>query len=261
MALIDEQDGIYDIIPLLGLPAKYQGILFDTAFPQVFYFICIFIFPILFTPIFMKLKGVIMRKYENGYLNIEDDSIDLKKFFSRGIFSFLLTLGLLSTILNLNIIDLTLYVPEDYFSWGGTVEGIKYKPEVYTQLFFTVAPFVVGIWSIGWIIEDAGLIHFNLPSRDSKLFFEIEPAHMKYNSILKGYAGISALIYYIETILNIVSETGMENLLVSITLIISMIFSIGLSYLFYLKVTKPLATKILRKSLKEVDRITEMTYK
>ncbi len=126
-----------------------------------------------------------------------------------------------------------------------------------------IFPIVIGLWSVGWVMDDAGLIHYKLPGRDSKKHFEIEPTHLKYTVGLKTFAGVSAFLfflssasyYYINTPENFsnlffVSITGIETIFQAIP-----------AYLIYWNVLRPRTTKYLTRNLKEIERITEITFK
>ncbi|MFX1475603.1 MAG: hypothetical protein ACFFCO_09060, partial [Promethearchaeota archaeon] len=78
---------------------------------------------------------------------------------------------------------------------------LTYAPNYFFGVFNLIAPICVGLWSVGWAFEDAGLIHYSLPKGGLEEYFEIEPVHYRYNTLLGGYAGLSAFFFYLGALL------------------------------------------------------------
>lgn len=187
------------IIPISGLNQATHNLVFLFIWPIIGGFILALFFPIIFILLFRKVKQFIFGKFEDGYLNIEEDQIDFKIHLKRAIFTILLSIGLAATIMRL--IDPKLFISEmqyEYLQDEGT--PVRYSTDGFLGFLLILLPIVIGLWSIGWTMEDLGLLHYRLPEDDKIALFEIKPMHLKYTQILKGYAGISALIYYIEIV-------------------------------------------------------------
>jgi len=118
-----------------------------------------------------------------------------------------------------------------------------------------VLPIVVGLWSIGWILEDSGLIHYSLKKRLDQLF-EIEPIHLRYNSYLKGYSGISAIVFLVTLILYFSGIPGrtVDAVIVGFTPLIAILNSIPAYFVYALSINK---FNNLRKGLPEARKINE----
>ena len=71
-----------------------------------------------------------------------------------------------------------------------------------------VFPLAVGLWAVSWAMEDAGLMHYAFKSEDN---YEIEPIHIRYTSYLKGYAGISALMFVIQFTMYQANQNSLED--------------------------------------------------
>lgn len=157
------------------------------------------------SPLFLKVKKLILRKYNNMYIeNKTQLDIPFKKIISRAFYTFLLTIGLFSTLYKSGLMS-SLFDPR----------FIYYDEFLLLMISFPlILPFVVGIWAVGWALEDAGIMHYKFSNDKSNFFYEIEPVHYKYNSLIKGYAGISTIIYVIET--SIISSGGLAGSLAGV---------------------------------------------
>jgi len=141
-------------------------------------------------------------------------------------------------------------------------EGINLRfvlPVLMAITFVFVFPIVIGLWSVGWALEDSGLIHYSglegQKERWDKLF-EIEPIHLRYNGYLKGYAGISSMVFLISMGVYFAGFEGRAEDVLMIILIpaFSMIYTIP-SYIIY-GLTKG-KFEYLRKELPEAKRLAE----
>ena len=56
---------------------------------------------------------------------------------------------------------------------------VQYSSDGFLAVLLLLFPFSIGLWSIGWAMEDLGLIHYKLPEVDTPILFEIEPMHLK----------------------------------------------------------------------------------
>lgn len=159
-----------------------------------------FLFPRIFCPIFLKSKSKIRKRYKDAYIQTTPMILSKRKFLVRSIYMFLLTLGLLSFILPL--INPADWLPDGknaikYYEGDLGVPG-QYTMNVMNIIIMLIAPFAVGLWSIAWAMEDAGLMHYKFDDRKGRELYEIEPIHINYSSYLKGYAGISSIFFLIQ---------------------------------------------------------------
>jgi len=121
-----------------------------------------------------------------------------------------------------------------------------------------VLPIVIGLWSIGWMLEDSGLIHYSLKKRSDQLF-EIEPIHLRFNSYLKGYSGISAIIFLITLIVYFSGFPGRTSdaITLGFTPAIAILNSIPAYIIYGLSINK---FNNLRKGLPEARKIKEEKF-
>lgn len=221
--VIFQQD---NVIPLLGLTqGPHFVVLILIAIGGSL--LAIFLFPRIFCPLFLKIKNLLRKNYKDAYIDIEALVFSKRNLLRRFTYIFLLELGLLALIISI--------IPEDFYSIFLTeAYGLDYYvgelgipapyiTSVIGSLVLLIIPIVNGLWSVAWILEDAGLMHYNFNEENESSLFEIEPIHRNYSYYLKGYAGISSIIFLIQVILawiGVTTTTG-EN---RITDIISTLF-------------------------------------
>lgn len=122
------------IVPISKLPLRDHLILIRTIWPNIATVICIILFPLIFVPLFMKLKNKVWFKYKNGYIDIPPDFFAPKKFVKRAIYVFLLTMGLSATIIASGYITATDFLPPDGRYYWVEVVGIT-NPLYITDVF------------------------------------------------------------------------------------------------------------------------------
>ncbi|KKN06618.1 hypothetical protein LCGC14_1075360 [marine sediment metagenome] len=254
-----------EVVPVFGLPGTMH-MLFALVISPLICIIVVMIIPVLIAPVFLRLKKMMLRKYENTFIQLEEDPIDLKKFFKRSVYVFLLTFGLIATLLNYGVFTAESFVnPTRLQEMQVGDESILYNLLTIFGLVGAVLPIVIGLWSIGWIIEDSGLMHYKLSKESSFSYFEIEPVHIRYNAIVKGYAGITGILFLINAAQywsqffdDIVGYINFGLLVFYLFPIMMMIMP---AYVLYWKFCRPYMTKKLIKNLKESELLLEMKFK
>jgi len=222
----------------------------------------VIVFPRVLTPLLFKSKKIIFRKYNDAYLDANVEVFASKKFILRFIYIFLLTLGFLAIVIPLMSREVAAL-----FSTSTNVEyyeeeGLDIRfalPTVFAVTFVFIFPIVIGLWSVGWALEDSGLIHYSgldgQKQRRDKLF-EIEPIHLRYNGYLKGYAGISSVVFLISMAIYFASFEGRAEDVMMVTLLpLFSIVNAVPSYIVY-GITKG-KFEYLRKDLPEAKRLAE----
>jgi hypothetical protein len=247
-----------DKIPLFGLDQTTHVILL-MIIGFVGSILAVYIFPRIFSRLFLKVKSKIRWKYKDAYLEYTPRPLTLYKFGFRAIYLFLLELGIL--VLIIPFIDPSLFLTErfglDYY------EGELGVPAVYTVgvllgLIFLTVPFVVGIWSVGWAMEDAGLMHYKFDNKAGRELYEIEPIHVNYTNYLKGYAGISSILFLIQAALtwaSVTSEVRISDVIITLLLPAFIILISIPAYIIYSKTTAK--KDFLRANLKKLKKLTE----
>jgi hypothetical protein len=251
-------------IPATGLSMVPQFALF-LLIAIVGSIIAMFLFPRIFCPLFMKSKQLIKKHYKNGFILQSDPAIlSGRKFLIRAIYIFLLELGFLAIALPL--INPASWIP------GGS-EGLKYYTDVlgvpgqYTMIVLITftsifLPFVVGLWSIGWTLQDQGIMHYKFDDRPGRELYEIEPVHLNYNTYLKGYAGISSIIFLIQvaiTWMNVKVEPRTDDIIFTFVIPLGSIIIAIPAYFIYAKFVG--SKDFLRKDLIELKKLTEADVK
>ena len=221
--------------------------------------IAVFLFPRIFSKLFLKVKSKIRWKYKDAYIEYTPKPLKLYKFAFRAVYLFLLELGFLVFILP--FIDPSIFLSESY--------GVEYYegelgvPAVYTvpvllSLVFLTVPIVVGIWSVGWAMEDQGLMHYKFDDRPGRELYEIEPIHINYTNFLKGYAGISSILFLIQVAItwaSVTSEFRLSDLIFTILMPAIIIVIAIPAYILY---SKFVAQKdFLRSNLKRLKKLSE----
>ncbi len=254
------------IVPLFGLTFQTHLIIFSFLWPILISIVCIIVFPLIFVPVIMKLKNKAWRKYENGFLDLGKLTFDPRKFLKRAIYLILLTMGVNAVILSLGLFDPSVLLPgEIYADTDVKIRAYREYPLYYQDVFVGFAslifPFMVGIWSIGWALEDAGLMHYKLPSEGEKFLYEIEPVHLKYNSLVKGYGGISAILYLITALIFYITindpSTGALVIMNGAVQLVGLVLP---AYLIHLILAEKIYKKKYRKGMEEVKMITKDDY-
>ena len=242
-------------VPLFGLDIIVHRTLFWYLFPILGSIITVLLFSRVFAPLFLKAKRKIYFRYEDCYIDNKSAALTKRMFIIRMIYTLFLTLGLMAFILPMIDVSQIIAVRD---MEGYTSDGIipRYSLPSLMGVIGFILPIVVGLWSIGWAMEDAGLMHYRLDDTRPGKLFEIEPIHIKYNSYLKGYAGITAIFFIVGVSLYFagIGGTRMED---AIMAFIVPLTSIGFSIPAYIIYAKVMGNNTyLRKGLKEIRKPT-----
>lgn len=214
-------------------------------------------------PLFLFIKNKIWFQYENTYIELpRENELDVKKLVKRFIYLFLLVMGMSAMFLNMGLFGPADFLTDQQRKYWIQQQGIDnslYIGDIFATITSLALPIAVGLWSIGWALEDCGLMHYKLPETEEKMLFEIEPVYRKYQSIVKGYAGISAILYFVSAVsYHIVRESGrIMDVLQLIGSSVMIVFIVVPSYFLYLFLIKKFLKKAARKNLKELRIITK----
>ena len=254
----DEPDPIY----LLHIPRNISNILIVVFWPYFGSLIFVILFPRIFTPLYFNVKKLQMKGYTNAFVKMEQPDLNVRKIFKRSFSVSLLSVGLSVTLIGFGIINPIWLTSEPmYQRYLASGTNINYTIEAILLVPLLLYPIIVGLYSIGWSIEDCGIMHYNIPDDDSNKYFEIEPVYYRYNDVLSGYAGFSAIIFILGAVyyylLRLDISAGFNNdSVITFSLILSSILLLMipmlLSYLLYWKHDK----SYLIKNLKQIRRIS-----
>lgn len=249
---------LIQIVPLFGMPYYLHVIVFYIIWPSFLSIIFAIIFPLIIVPLFTMIKRKVWFRFQDSYVNRGKLTFNFKIFFKRGIYISLLIIGIIITISDL--IDPSLFLTPYAIGESNYSENLLFAPDLINGLTFLILPFVVGVWAVGWAMEDAGLMHYKFPKENEKILFEIEPVHLKYNGLVKGYAGVTSVIFLITAISVYLSVWPLHIIQVIFTILLIMFNSVP-SYLIYLIVSQTVFRKIFRKGLQEIEMLSENDIK
>lgn len=214
------------------------------------------IFARVLAPLFIKAKNKLLaRDYKDGYIPQTASPMLKKTMVKRMLYLVLLSFGFLSFLMPL--VEPSQWLsPETICSYGERGIDPQYHFAIFLTLMGFVYPIAVGLWAISWAIEDSGLMHYAALSEDS---FEIEPINLQYSSYLKGYAGISALMFAISfTLENVKQNTIGDGALILAVLLIAIVCFFP-TYIIFAKVMG--THDYLTKGLEEFKKLNEEDIK
>lgn len=178
-------------IPLTGLSATITYVSLWLVWPIVGGIVMAIIIPRILGPIFLKIKGGIWRDYENAYVDLPPPALTQSRIFKRALYIGLLTMGILSVLVYI--------IPPGLLLTSGS-EVTIYNMASISSIAGFVVPISIAMWSASWSYHDASLVHYKIPEDGKDELYEIEPIHLRYDSFLKGYAGLSSIIFIINLI-------------------------------------------------------------
>ncbi|MFW9843667.1 MAG: hypothetical protein ACFFEV_03750, partial [Candidatus Thorarchaeota archaeon] len=179
-------------IPLTGLSAAITYITLWLIWPIIGGMIMAVIIPRILGPVFLRIKGLIWRDYENAYVDMGQLELTQRRVFKRALYITLLTMGIVSVLIY--VIPPTILLPTSM------------TPEIWNMAYISsiagfFIPISIAMWSASWSYHDASLVHYKIPDYDKNELYEVEPIHLRYDSFLKGYAGLSSIIFLITLFL------------------------------------------------------------
>ncbi|MHA1638426.1 MAG: hypothetical protein ACTSUB_10480 [Candidatus Thorarchaeota archaeon] len=197
-----------EIVPLTGLPSTLHIILIVIIWPIIGCILLVPIIPRITVPLFSRITKRGSDYHHDGYIELETEQLGFRKVVSRAFFTFLLVMGLESTVIPL--FELQYFMSTvNYDEWIATpFVPLHLHPMIFIITAALLLPIAISIFASVWSLEDSGLVQYHLPSEVTE-YQEVRPMYRKLSAYLKGYAGISALFYYISSILEMI-EFGTE---------------------------------------------------
>ncbi|MFW9997461.1 MAG: hypothetical protein ACFFD4_35785 [Candidatus Odinarchaeota archaeon] len=241
-------------IPLFNLPLPVSNAFLYLIWATLGSIISILLFPRIIPLLYFKYKSIKDSGYKNAHLFIKRHQLTLVTVIKRSIMVFLLSTGLVATLVEANIlIPAHFILPSSLLEFQANGVVLKYVFGVFYGMFMFILPLVVGLCSISWSMEDAGLMHYNLNAQEEE-YFEIEPVFYGYHAIITGFAGISALFYYVGAVLYTFQRTyGGFSDLFGLAVLIVFVTAFNPAYLIYTL----LDVKFLQKGLKKIKQLSE----
>ena len=143
--------------------------------------------------------------------------------------------------------------PEDLVDYTEAGVDIRFVLGVSTAVVGLLTPVAVAILSVGWSFEDAGLVHFDIPKDNTRLY-EIEPIFRRYNSYVKGYAGLSSLLFLLAIVTYFAFFPGrFIDAIITLILPLTTVLLTPLAYYTYVKTN----TSFLRGKYLTLGQVTE----
>ncbi len=161
---------------------------------------------------------------------------NFKTFFQRGLFVNLFCMGLSATLNGLNLINPAWFLPNDVLE-GALASNLDlaFLFETVTTFFLLLYPVSIGLWAIGWSLEDSGLILSQGTREIPQHTFRVIPVVDKFYAIMKNFTGFTAIIYYISFILNSIQTADYGRLALVFGLTIIGTLLLGPLYSVYLR--------------------------
>ena len=241
------------IVPLFGLEHRYTLMITNLLWPIFGSIICALIFPRIIAPMYLAIKKYIMPDFKNGQTDIETKPYRLKKWFWRSIYVSLLVLGIQAFLVGFFPYE-SMLTPTDLLGYQGAGIDIRFTLSVTSGIVGLLTPIAVGVLSVGWALEDSGLIHYDLPKEGDRIY-EVEPIFRRYISYIKGYAGLSSILFLVTIIFYFIGYGAERWLDAFFTMIIpfqAMLYS-AFGYFTYVKTN----TQFLRGRYPPVGPVTE----
>ena len=240
------------IIPLFNLPTTYHFLLVAIVIPMIGCILAAVILPRIIASLFMTFKRVTMHGYKNAYVPVNRGGLSLRRWLGRSLLLSLLILGLIAAVVN--FIDPHLFMSAEEYSDFLSETGVpQFAPPVTITLAGLIAPLAFGLLAASWALEDAGIIHYSLPTDESKLY-EVEPVYRRLSSSLKGYAGLSSILFVISVAFTFWTLGGnMEGAIFTLLIPLFSVLQMIPGYLVYAR----LGSDYLRKGLPEATRLSE----
>lgn len=239
-------------IPITGLTSEIQILIFGVLFPLLISIITAIIFARFIAPLFLTAKNnLLARKYSNGYLERDNSPFRAKRLVRRMFYLILLAFGFLSFIIP--AVDANQWLsPETICNYEERGLDPQYNFTIFLALMGMVYPLAVGLWAVSWAIEDASLMHYVFRKDD---YYEIEPIHVKYTSYLKGYAGISGLLFVIQFTMYQAENNSFEDGLIIIAALLIAIICFFPTYVIFTKILGD--HSYLKKGVPEIKKLKE----
>ncbi len=246
------------LIPLFQVPGPYYFLLVVLVIPMVGSILTGLLLPRIIVPLYMSFKKIVMGGYKDAYVDINQNRLSLRRWFGRAFLTAFLILGLISAVIN--SADPQLFMTsEQYTEFLSEAGTALMTPPVIMGLAGLIAPIAFGLLAASWLLEDAGLLQYNLPEIDEAHLYEVEPTYLRYKGYLKGYAGVSSFLFLASVFLVFWNTGGVRYEDMLFTLLIPMFFMLQTipGYLVYSK----LGVNYLRKGLPTVGKLTEADLK
>jgi len=241
-----------NVTPLFNLPAPYSFLLVAFAIPMIGSVVAAVLMPRIVAPIFLRIKGKVMKNYKNAYISMEPNPLQLRQWLGRALLTALLILGLMSILVN--VIDPHQFMNEQqYLMFEAQIGFVQLSTPVIFSLAGFIAPIAFGLWSASWAMEDAGLMHYDIPKPDEKRLYEIEPVYRRYSNYLKGYAGLASLLF-MTWVIFLLLNTDIDFRAVTFTFLIP-VFSILQTIPGYFVYAR-LRTSFLTSKLSEINKFS-----
>jgi len=154
-----------------------------------------------------------------------------------------------------NVIDPLQFMNlEQYVLFQEEIGLPQLSPPVTISLAGFIATIAFGLWAASWAMEDAGLMHYNIPESDDARLYEIEPVFGRYSSYLKGYAGLASLLFITWTLFLLLgANMNFQAVLFTVLMPVYSILQTIPGYFVYSR----LSTSFLTSKLPEINRISK----
>lgn len=235
-----------DTVPLFGWESTLTYLVMWILVPIVGSILAVVIVPRILAPFFMFLKKILNRGYHDGYVDVEMDPLRGKKLGPRLVYVYLL-------IVSLSVIFGSIFDPLQFIPISSSGTDPQYNLAFIWCMVGIAAPLAASLWTVGWVMEDASLIHYKIPSREKGELFEIEPVYKTYSSYLKGFASISTVLSLVVIFNYHLGGGSLFNALSAFLVPFNGVLSIIPAYFLYTM----MGQKWLRKNKRKIKYLSE----
>jgi len=202
--------------------------------------------PRILGPLFLKMKNITWPDYTNAYIDLPHPELTSRRILGRSVYMGLLVMGLVSVLIY--IVPYELLIPV-----GAVEDASPLHLTSVASIAGLVGPFAMALWSVSWSFREASLVHYKIPDMGTDELYEIEPIHMRYDTLLKGYAGFSSILFIINLTLVYLATREIEMAF----MVLYVFMHICLLTIPAIIVHSKLNHMWLRRGLSKVRRITK----
>jgi len=181
-------------VPLFGLQTRYHFLLVVYVIPALGGIAAVVIMPRVIAPAYLRYKNTLLKGYRDVRVRVDAQPLNIDRYFRRMTLVALFVLSVLSTVTH--YVDPLLFMTQEEYDRFVVEMGFpRFAPPVTITLSGLLIPVAIGLWATSWAMEEAGIFHYYDMGTERRIQMEVEPAYLRYNNYLKGYIGLSSVVF------------------------------------------------------------------